>query len=230
MEALQRRFSRREQQIVDLLLQAKSIKDVAIALDLSANTVKDYAKNIYRKANVHSARELMLQVAAPERIPPQSDTGLAQFLQTAQGLDAEAAPGVALAQLSAAIRRCTPARQVSFWRWMRVGGELCLAGDVGVPRANACLRPGAFLRRLQDRGWARLEREEMTSPEARQLALCGLPGEVIATQCSPTLRVHAVLAGDAAGARFGPLDAATIRLLVRLAYAASERHAARMPA
>lgn len=230
MEVQQRSFSRREQQIVDLLVQAKSIKDVALALDLSANTVKDYAKNIYRKARVHSARELMLQVALPDRFPPQSDTGLAQLLQTAQGLDAEAAPAVALAQLSAAIRRCTPARQVSFWRWVRVNGELCLAGEPAAHRPSACVRPGAFLRRLQDRGWARLEREEMGAPEGRQLALWGLPGEVIGAQCSPTLRANAVLVGDAVGGRFGPLDAATIRLLVRLAYAAGGRHAARMSA
>ncbi len=230
MDTQERRFSRREQQIVDLLLQAKSIKDVALALDLSANTVKDYAKNIYRKAKVHSARELMLQVASPPRLPPQPDTGLAQFLQTAHGLDFEATPAEAVAQLAAAIRRCTPARQVSFWRWVRLGGELCLVADAGAPRAGACLRPSPFLRRLQDRGWARLEREEWARPEGRQMAAQGMPMEVIAAQCSPTLRVHAVLAGDAVGGGFGPLDAATIRLLVRLAYVAGEHRVARMSA
>jgi DNA-binding CsgD family transcriptional regulator len=223
-----RPFSRREQQIVDLLVQARSIKDIALALDLSANTVKDYAKNIYRKAQVHSARELMLQAAAGSRFPADSETGLAQLLQTAQGLQAEAAPAEALAQLSAAIRRCTPAGHVSFWRWIRVGGELCLASDAGGQRAGACLRPGPFLRRLRDRGWARLEPDEIAGAEARQFVLNGLPGEVIGVKCSPSLGVNAVLAGDATAGRFGPLDAATIRLLTRLAYAADDSNDVRM--
>ncbi len=230
MESPEQHFSHREQQIVDLLLQAKSIKDVAIALDLSANTVKDYAKNIYRKARVHSARELMLQVASPGRLPPQPDTGLAQFLQTAHGLDADASPAEAMAQLGAAVRRCTPARHISFWRWVRLGGELCLAADAGALRPGACLRPSGFLRRLQARGWARLERGETEATEGRQLAANGLAGEVIAVQCSSTLRVHVVLAGDVVGGAFGPLDMATIRLLARLAYAAGDHHAARMSA
>src|SRR6185437_6337674 len=63
-------FSPRERQIVDAVLQAKSVKDIAADLDLSVNTVKDYLKVIYRKAMVHSARELMRKLMPGGRPPP----------------------------------------------------------------------------------------------------------------------------------------------------------------
>lgn len=52
-------FTVREQQVIDGLLAGKRIKEVAADLNLSINTVKEYAKAIYQKAAVQSARELV---------------------------------------------------------------------------------------------------------------------------------------------------------------------------
>ncbi|MGH9413820.1 MAG: response regulator transcription factor [Terriglobales bacterium] len=220
MNEVQCQFSRRERQIVYAVLQAKAVKDIAHELDLSVNTVKDYLKTIYRKAEVHSARELMRKCQADRVMPP--DTGLAQLLQHVQQLKEQASPSEALAQLHGAVRACTRARRVTFWRWLRTGSELYLVGELSSSRPGAVLRVGDFGRRLRERGWGRLEVHEMGSADGRELSLQGLSGEVIGLECSPAPRVQVMLAGDPAGEHFGPLDAAVMRLLVRLTHCSSE--------
>ncbi len=205
-----RDFSRREQQIVAALLEAKAVKDIAVDLDLSVNTVKDYLKSIYRKAQVHSARELMLKMSRPEPAP---DAALAQFLQTAQNLEVAAMPRQALAQLGAAVMRCTRARRVSFWRMVRGPHDAFLASDEGM----GTLRIGAFLQGVLDRGWGRLEAGETRGLEGHQLTALGMGPEVIGVRCAPTARVQLMLIGDPVEGRFGALDLATVRLLARLA-------------
>lgn len=209
-------FSRRERQIVYAMLQAKAVKDIARDLDLSVNTVKDYLKTIYRKAEVHSARELMCKYS-PSHVAP-SDIGLAQLLQCAQRLSLEAAPQEALSQLHGAVRACTRARRVSFWRWLRSGQEIYLAGEAGSTRAGAVLHCQEFGARLRAQGWARLEAPDMGGREGRELVEQGLGGEVIGVECSPSARVQVLLAGDPAEGRFGPLDGAIVRLLARLSH------------
>jgi len=226
--ASMRGFSQREQQIVAALLAAKAVKDIAVEFDLSVNTVKDYLKTIYRKAQVHSARELMVKLAAEPGgpPPPPPDTALAQLLQTAQALAAAPAPAEALQQLSAAVRRCTRARRVSFWRLVRPPGDLFLAPEGG----GAPLRAAGFAQRILERGWARLDASQKRTLEGRQLAAAGLAGEVIGVACAPTVRVQILLAGDPLEARFGPLDPAVIRLLARLAGSSSDHHLAALRA
>lgn len=219
----QREFSQRERQIVYAVLQAKAVKDIAHDLDLSVNTVKDYLKTIYRKAEVHSARELMRQCQAERAVP--ADVGLAQLLQQAQQLREEAGPAEALAQLHGAVRACTRARRVTYWRWLRSGSDLYLVGDVSSTRPGSVLRLDGFGQRLRERGWARLEAHEMGSREGRELSRQGLGGEVIGLECSPAPRVQVLLAGDPAGGRFGPLDAAVMRLLARLIHTEPNWHA-----
>ncbi|HET9785225.1 MAG TPA: helix-turn-helix transcriptional regulator [Terriglobales bacterium] len=221
MTTVERDFSRRERQIVGALCEAKAVKDIARELDLSVNTVKDYLKTIYRKAQVHSARELMRKMAASEPAPT-ADSGLALLLHTAQRLSSAAPPAEVLAQLHAAIRGCTRARRVSFWHWLRNGAQLCLAGDPASTRPGPVLRVDGFARQLRERGWARLERHEMGGFEGREFATQGLLGEVIGVACGPTARVQVVLAGDPLEGRFGPLDAPTVRLLVRLIHSSGE--------
>ncbi|MGH9486426.1 MAG: response regulator transcription factor [Terriglobales bacterium] len=217
MTLSQREFSKRERQIVYALTEAKTVKDIAREMDLSVNTVKDYIKNIYRKAEVHSARELMRQYHSTHTAP--LDTGLAQLLQSAQRLSAEAAPAEALVQLHAAVRTCTRARRVTFWHWLRSGNELYLAGDTGSTRSGSLLHLPCFAGQLRTQGWARLQAQEMGGLEGRELAAHGLVGEAIAVECAPTPRVQVLLAGDPAEGHFGALDAAIMRLLVRLQHA-----------
>ena len=218
MKGMELEFSRREQQIVDAVMQAKSVKDIALDLDLSVNTVKDYLKVIYRKAMVHSARELMRKLLPASRQAPPADHALAQVLHSAQALAAASSAGAAQAQLTAAVRRCTRAQRVAFARWICPSGELYLA----LEQPAVLLRAGEFAQRVRERGWARLEARDARTPEARQLMRAGLGGEVIGVECGAGARTQVLLAASDQGA-LGPLDAGTIRLLARLAQVAPER-------
>ena len=60
-------FTRREAEIVSLIAQGRSSKEIATALKLSLWTVADHRKNICRKLDVHSTAELVY--AALARIP-----------------------------------------------------------------------------------------------------------------------------------------------------------------
>lgn len=220
-EIERREFSRRERQIIDAVCDAKAVKDIARDLDLSVNTVKDYLKTVYRKAEVHSARELMLKLK-PGLAGDQAD-GLAQLLQVAQSLGQEAMPQAAVIQLGSAVRRCTRAQRVCFWRLVQGSNGVLLANDSGL----GTLQLGGFLRRVLDHGWARLEAEERRGPEGRQLGLAGLSGEVLGVRCSPAPRVQVMLCGNPSGGSFAALDLPIARLLARLAQSsAGERRLA----
>lgn len=56
-----KQFSPREQDIIAGLLQARSVREIADDLHITVNTVKDYIKTIYQKAQVHSARALLIK-------------------------------------------------------------------------------------------------------------------------------------------------------------------------
>ena len=53
-------LSRREEEVIALLLQGKSNKQIAAALHISERTVEFHLKNIYAKFNVNSRVELIL--------------------------------------------------------------------------------------------------------------------------------------------------------------------------
>lgn len=161
-----------------------------------------------------SARELMRCCQAESAVP--ADAGLGQLLQQAQRFDEAASPAEALAHLQRAVSACTPARRVTFWHWLCSGSDLYLVSEADPARPGAVMRVGEFGRQIRERGWARLEPQEMNSGERRELAQHGLSGEVIGLQCAPTPSVQVMLAGDPGAGRFGPLDAAVMRLLARL--------------
>jgi len=50
----------RERQIIDLLLAHRRVPAIAQALGISAHTVRNHLKNLYRRAGVHSQQELLL--------------------------------------------------------------------------------------------------------------------------------------------------------------------------
>jgi DNA-binding NarL/FixJ family response regulator len=68
----------REREIVQLLAEGKSSKEVASHLNLSLKTVETHRSNIMRKLNLHSVSELvlyavrnnMVQVAIPPTATP----------------------------------------------------------------------------------------------------------------------------------------------------------------
>ena len=55
-------LSSREKEVVELLLQGKSNKQIALALDISVRTVEFHLKNIYNKLQVTSRTEAILQL------------------------------------------------------------------------------------------------------------------------------------------------------------------------
>ena len=55
-------FSKREKEVVELLLQGKSNKQIALALGVSQNTVEYHLKNIYKKLRVSSRTEAVLRL------------------------------------------------------------------------------------------------------------------------------------------------------------------------
>ena len=55
-------FSSREKEVINLLLQGKSNKQIALALGVSVSTVEFHLKNIYRKLQVKSRTEAFLQL------------------------------------------------------------------------------------------------------------------------------------------------------------------------
>ena len=55
-------FSKREEEVTDLLLQGKSNKQIALALGISASTVEYHLKNVYKKLQVTSRTEAVLRL------------------------------------------------------------------------------------------------------------------------------------------------------------------------
>ena len=54
------RLTSRERQVVQLLAEGKSSKEVAVALNLSVKTAETHRSNIMRKLGLHSVSELVL--------------------------------------------------------------------------------------------------------------------------------------------------------------------------
>jgi len=55
-------FSERENEVIELLLQGKSNKQIALALGISTSTVEYHLKNVYRKLQVSSRTEAVLRL------------------------------------------------------------------------------------------------------------------------------------------------------------------------
>jgi DNA-binding CsgD family transcriptional regulator len=55
-------FSKREQEVIDLLLQGKSNQQIAVTLGISESTVEFHLKNIYTKLQVSSRPEAILKL------------------------------------------------------------------------------------------------------------------------------------------------------------------------
>lgn len=53
-------FTPRELEVIGLVKRAKTNKEIAYQLGITANTVEIHMSNIYRKAEIHRRAELML--------------------------------------------------------------------------------------------------------------------------------------------------------------------------
>jgi LuxR family maltose regulon positive regulatory protein len=61
-------LSKREKEVVQLVLQGKSNKQIALALNISVRTVEFHLKNIYAKLQVSSRIELILRLGQTPKI------------------------------------------------------------------------------------------------------------------------------------------------------------------
>lgn len=66
-EKRRRQLSLREQQLVDLVRQAKSNKEIAFELSLTVGSVKEYMHRVFKKVGVRSRTELALWSAGYAR-------------------------------------------------------------------------------------------------------------------------------------------------------------------
>ena len=62
MDSDTNQFSQREKEVIESLLQGKSNKQIALALGISPNTVEYHLKKIYKKLQVNSRTEAVLQL------------------------------------------------------------------------------------------------------------------------------------------------------------------------
>lgn len=62
MDSDTNQFSQREKEVIEILLQGKSNKQIALTLGISENTVEYHLKKIYKKLQVNSRTEAVLQL------------------------------------------------------------------------------------------------------------------------------------------------------------------------
>ncbi len=63
------RLSKREKEVLNLVLQGKSNKQIALSLDISVRTVEFHLKNIYTKFQINSRIELILKLGHATHLP-----------------------------------------------------------------------------------------------------------------------------------------------------------------
>ncbi|MHB8735363.1 MAG: response regulator transcription factor [Terriglobales bacterium] len=208
-------FSPRERQIVSELLEAQSVKEIACKLNLSVNTVKDYLKTVYQKAQVHSARELLVKLYEERELRPAEPLPAAQLVAVAEALLDAGRPEEVLDRLVLGARNATSARRVSYWLVLRAGGDILLTGY----RSGETRLPGngPFLRGVLQEGFGQLLTNDVLAGERRRMESFGALGEITACRVRMPGRHGLLLASDPSGGTFSPVEIGALRLLARLA-------------
>lgn len=94
------RFTDREKDVIEGLMAGQQFKEIAADLGLSTETVKGYTRDIYHKASVQSARELMVKLNAQER---------SRYIETLLAIDREASETEAVGAVLNALEAWTSA-------------------------------------------------------------------------------------------------------------------------
>ena len=208
-------FSPREKQIVSELLEAQSVKEIACKLNLSVNTVKDYLKTVYQKAQVHSARELLVKLYGEREMRPPEPLPAAQLVALAEAVLDGGRQDEVLDRLVLGVQNATSARRVSFWLALRVGGDVLLTGY----RSGESRLPGngPFLRGVFQDGFGQLLANDVLAGERRRMESFGAHGEITACRVRMPGRHGLLLASDPGSGAFSPVEIGALRLLSRLA-------------
>jgi len=72
MKLRSKELSKRERDVVELLLQGKSNKQIAIALDIAETTVEFHLRNVYAKLQVSSRAEAILKLGKSTSLMPEN--------------------------------------------------------------------------------------------------------------------------------------------------------------
>ncbi len=204
------KFSPRERQIIAALTAAQQVGEIARKLHLTTNTVKAYIKSIYFKAEVHSARELML------KFPPMArgaDERLDSFRRVLAARDIAQLHTAVLAML----RTWTEASRVLCWE---VRGDA--AGKTVVSPHG--MKPVEYGPATECADAPRLMRASEVSRDSFLRAASAarpLEGEVCLLQFRLLDRRWLLALADPATGAFAPDALGLARMLVRLA----EHHA-----
>lgn len=235
------RFSPRERDIIEGLLQAQSVKDIATQLHLTVNTVKDYVKTIYQKAGVHSSSALLLKFYGQQARETDNPVALVTAVQAM--LDATARRPVVEAVRDGA-RGGAGARFVAIYDVFSALPSPAVSWPAGPPGlvTAAPRRAGTWLRPWGGHGplalpwhWAQPLLEQgsfhLPAPPPAQLTAMnweppGMKSEVIGAQIACAPQPLLVLLSDPTAGHFDASASALLRLLARVA----ERELARIGA
>lgn len=219
------KFSPREQDIIEGLLQAQSVKDIALNLHLTVNTVKDYIKTIYQKAQVHSARALLIQfyLNRPPAQPGRS-RDLADAIQRL--LDSHSRAGL-IDTLLSTTQACTDARQVALFDLLSAGSAAGTAAATAVgtqhwlqARAGRELfpLPSRWSEALEESGFFQLPAPHRpVLPPPFRWDFATVSGEMIGVRLSIPPAPALLLLSEPLGARFDASALPTVRILACVA-------------
>lgn len=118
-------YSTREREVMAGIARGASVKQIADELNITSNTVKDYTKTIYSKAQVHSARELLIQIYGASRGPSGQCRGR-ELVAIFEALLVAEHPMKLLPDLRRGAMECTGATGSSLWRIAGIDSRLCI--------------------------------------------------------------------------------------------------------
>lgn len=194
-------FSPREREIVELLVSGHSTLAIAGQLHLTLSTVKSYIKTIYCKAEVHSARQLIVKLMQQDGA---NDPRCAAFTRIAAATTVVDIHAATLA----ALRAWTRARRAFYWE---------LKGDGLHPLARmscAAKYPAIPASGITVLSAASVERDRFLQAAAYPRTLTG---EVLIGVLKLGDRSWLIALGDALGGAFDPEAAKIMAVLLHVA-------------
>lgn len=205
-------LSRREQQIIDGLLKAQTVKEIAFDLRLTPNTVKDYLRMVYVKLNVHSARELCLKLSGVSQC-----NAPAQFYESILHLLTSREPADLFANILLAAMRCTDSRDASVWLFDQCNQIACVRAVAGGRPPTPPLPVNVFFQSVFDHGFAHFSACQVRSHPQHTFLGFGFRGDIVGARVETDTDRYALVAADPVCSNFGEAELQAVRVLARIA-------------